>query len=170
MGTPIVNPEPKEYRDRLPSTTKFSPTDLGLDNTPFIQEVDDPKLHKDITDLYNAVEALQVQSDRNDEDVEKVTTRLLRNTTVDESYTVVATDGTVRVDASTVANLIVTLPPAADVEGLAYNIKRIDLVPLNKVDLVGDGTEEIDDRSGGIRISTKSSYTVKSNGTGWDII
>jgi len=144
-----------------PINTYSSSTDLSIGHLP--QGADDnPALYSELLDIHNALEILITSSDDKDD----LSTAVI---TVTENYTIKAGDGTIRVDASAGANITVTLPPAIS-SGRRYDIKKVAGIPFARVTLVGDGTQLVDGRSEGIRISLKSSYTVKDIGTGWDII
>ena len=151
-----------------PINTYDSPTDLNLGQVP--TELDEA-LYRDLLDIHNALEILLTASDDGDklfqEFIDKFRNFSLPPVTSD--YTVLLTDGAVRVDASA-GDITVTLPLGDSGVGYRYWIKRIDLVTASKVTLVGSDSELIDDRVDGIRISTKSSYTVKAHNTGYDII
>ena len=149
-----------------PPTTYNSNTNLSLGSIP---QVADPDLYEALMDIHNAIESLLRFNDSDHAAFVAYIDKQRNVTEVSASYTVVGTDGTVRVDASG-GDIIVTLPLIATGAGYRYNIKRVDLVPANSVILLGDGAELIDGRSAGIKISTKSSYTVKANASGWDII
>jgi len=151
-----------------PTNTYNSLTELSLGQIP---QVDDDDLYIALLDIHNALEAILQSSDDADAIFAAYITKQRNNTAVNADYTVLVTDGTVEVDA-TAGDIIVTLHPVSEGKGFRYNIKRIDLVPANKVTLLGDGLELVDDRALGIKISTKSSYTVKANDDedGWNII
>lgn len=142
-----------------PTNTYGSNTDLALGHVP---QVEDPVLYNELLDIHNAIETLIKSSDEGS----ALPTAVI---TVTEDYTIQVGDGTIRVDASAGVNIIITLPPATG-SGRRYEIKKINGIPLARVVLVGDGTQLVDGRADGIRISLKSSYTVKDVGTGWDII
>lgn len=151
-----------------PSSTYDSLTDLSLGQVP---QVDDDDQYRELLDIHNAIEALLTSSDSGSAEFTTFLAKF-RNFSappITANYTVLATDGTVRVDASA-GDIIVTLLPIASGVGYRYNIKRIDTVTTNKVTLLGNGTELIDAHAAGINISTLSSYTVKANDIGWDII
>ena len=146
-----------------PTNTYDSNTDLSLGQIP---QVDDPDLYIALLDIHNAIEALLTSSD----DGDAAFAGKFRNITeVAANYTVVAGDGTIRVDA-TAGDVVITMLSVVGITGFRYDVKRVDLVPANSVVIVGDGTELIDGRAAGIKVSTKSSYTVKAHDTGWDII
>lgn len=151
-----------------PTNTYNSLTELSLGQIP---QVDDPDLYTVILDIHNAIEAILQSSDDADAIITTYIDKQRNNTAISDDYTVLVTDGTVEVDASA-GDIIVTLHPVSEGKGFRYNIKRIDLVPTNKVTLLGDGAELVDDKPLGINISTKSSYTVKANDDedGWNII
>ena len=145
----------------VPVNTYDSGADLSIGHVP--QGADDnPELYVELLDIHNALEgavsyaSAYIDKQRN-------------NTIVTEDYTILVTDGTVRVDASAALPIVITLPVATG-SGVRYDIKKIAGSYLGSVTLIGDGAQLVDERVGGILISLKSSYTVKDNGTGWDII
>lgn len=152
-----------------PTTNTYnSPTDLSLGHIP---QVDDPVLYEELLNIHNAIEITLTATEL---DLAEVLAYIAKQRSFSEppitgNYTILITDGTVRVDA-TAGNITVTAHPIAEGVGFRYNIKRIDEITTNKVTIVGDGTELIDARASGINLSTKSSYTIKSNDIGWDII
>ena len=152
-----------------PQNTYNSNTALSLGNVP--QGLDDnPELYTELLDVHDAIEQVLTASDDADAIFAAYIAKQRNTTTVSGDYTVVITDGTIEVDA-TAGDITVTMHPVAEGLGYRYDIKRIDLVTTNKVTLVGDGAELIDGRVGGINISTKSSYTVKTNNSSaWNII
>ena len=151
-----------------PTNTYNSLTELSLGQIP---QVDDPELYIALLDLHNALEAVITASDDGDAVFTAYIAKQRNNTPVSGDYTVLVTDGTIEVDASA-GNITITLHPVSEGLGFRYNIKRIDLVPSNTVTLLGGSSELVDDRASGIKISTKSSYTVKTNddADGWNII
>ena len=149
-----------------PTNTHNSETDLSLGQVP---QVEDQVLYEALLDIHNAIEALLTSSDDGDEFLQAYVDKQRNNTTVTENYTVLTTDGTVRVNAAA-GDITITLHPVLDFEGYLYRIKRIDSVTTSKVTLVGNGLELVDERADGINVSTLSSYTVKAHLTGWDIV
>ncbi len=149
-----------------PINTYDSNTDLSLGAVP---QVDDPALYEALLDIHNAIETLLTGSDAADAVFTAYIAKQRNNTIVTADYTIVETDGTIEVDASA-GDVTITAQPVAEFEGYRYNIKRIDLVPANTVIIVGDGSELIDGRATGIKVSTKSSYTIKATLIGWNII
>jgi len=151
-----------------PINTYDSNTKLSLGNVP---DIEDPRIYEALLDIHNALEAILSASDDGDAIAAAFIAkfRAYSSPAVTSDYTVLPTDGTVRVDASS-GPVTVTLPAVAAIPGYRFDIKRIDSAPANAVVLQGDGAELVDGRAGGIRISTKSSYTVKAHDTGWDII
>lgn len=151
-----------------PMNTYSSATRLALGSVP---QVDDPVLYTALLDVHNALEAILTASDDADAIFAAFIAKYKANRKITANYTIQPTDGTIEVDASA-GNITITLHPVADGIGFRYDVKRIDTVPANTVILVGDGTEYIDGHTTGIKISTKSSYTVKANSdeNGWNII
>lgn len=156
------------YDNGTPTTgpSVNSPTDLRLSQVP---DVEDSAAYDALLEIHNALYLLLGGSDAADSFMATFVTKARSTTLVTSDYTVLVTDGTVEVDAS-LGPVTITAHKAADGIGFRNEIKRIDKVPANKVTLVGDGAELIDGHVSGIRISTLSSYTIKSNGIGWNII
>jgi len=153
--------------DALP-TTYNSTTNLSMGSIP---KVGDPDTYLALLDIHNAIETLLKSSDA---DLATVFAYIAKRRAFSDSvviadYTVLVTDGTVRVDASA-GDVIVTLYPVANGPGYRQEIKRVDETSGNSVTLLGDGTELVDGHAAGIDISILSSYTVKAHDTGWDII
>ena len=149
-----------------PTNTYNSVTDLSLGQVP---QVDDDELYTALLDMHNAIESLLSSSDGGGQSFNTYLAKKRNNTTVTANYIVDIDDGTVRVNA-TAGDIIITMLPVVNIEGYHFDIKRIDSVPANTVTIVGALTELIDGRALGIKVSTKSSYTVKANTSGWDII
>lgn len=150
-----------------PTNTYNSNTTLSLSNTPKGDWTEDQ--YEELLDLHDAIEKLLTASDDADAVFAAYIAKQRNNTSVSNNYTIVVTDGTIEVDAS-LNDVTITMPPITDIEGYRFDIKRVDQVPANTVIILGDGAELIDDRATGIKVSTKSSYTVKANDTGWNII
>ena len=84
------------------------------------------------------------------------------------AYTATTSDYTIRRDATSAA-FTVTLPAAATCTGLILVIKKTD-ASVNAVTIDGNAAETIDGAAT-VAISTRyQSYTIQSNGTGWDIL
>jgi len=146
--------------------TYDSATDLGLGQVP---QVADPILYEELLDIHNALEALLKGNDDIDAIFLAFLAKFRSVREVATDYLVDISDGTITVDAS-LGDIVITLHEASLLEGSQYNVKRIDNVPSFTVILVGHAAELIDGHVGGIKISTKSSYTVKSKSNGWIII
>lgn len=146
--------------------TYNSTTNLSLGQVP---QVEDTQLYIELLNIHDALEIALVSNDDALDEIKAFIAKQKNLTDIVTDYTVLETDGTIRVDASA-GNITVTMHPVADGIGLRYNIKRIDTVTTNKVTIVGDGVELIDTRANGINLSTFSSYTVKNNSISWDII
>jgi len=137
--------------------------DLQLGSGPNVQ---DPEVHQALLDIHNALEILATHTAGS----ESALPYVLKQRTVllvNASYTVLPTDGTIIVAANT-ADIIITLPPAADNPGYKYTVKCIDDTYATTV--VGDGVETIDGYSDGIGLQKEDSMTVRSDGTNWHII
>jgi len=149
-----------------PINTYNSATNLNLGQVPTL---DDPALYSDLLDIHNALEILLTSSDTGGAAFIEFLAKYRDITQVSTDYLVLAADGTVLVKATT-SSVVVTLPVIASILGYRFEIKNISSGAINKVTLVGNGTELIDSHTGGIRISKGSSYTVKATTTGWVII
>ena len=138
-----------------------SDTDLNIGDTPDVEDFD--SLYADLLDLRNAVQILLINQDT-------VTNqnREFSSPIVTGDYTVLITDGTVRVDATS-GDITITMPLSTAGVGYMYNIKRIDLVTANKVTIVGSGGELIDSKAAGINLSTESNLSVQAVTAGYDI-
>lgn len=152
-----------------PTNTYNSVTNLSLGSIP---QIEDEDTYKALLDIHNAIEILLTGSD----DADALFTAFLAKfrkitaiTVADSPYTVLPTDGTIRVDASGGA-VSVLLPTVASAPGFRYDVKRVDTVAANAVTLDGTGAELVDAHASGVTISTLSSYTVKAHTTGYDII
>lgn len=139
---------------------------LNLGQVP---NLEDKVLYKELLDIHNALEAIAVAASDSGETPTVFVDKFRNLTDVSVDYVVQITDGTVRVNAG-LGDVVIRLPATSQGIGYRYDIKRIDTVPANKVTLIGTGAELIDGHVDGINISTKSSYTVKANSLGWDIL
>lgn len=84
------------------------------------------------------------------------------------NYTATTSDHTIRFDATS-GNLTCPLPAAAACVGLVLVMKKID-GSANTVTIDANGTETIDGALTLVIASQYTSFTIQSNGTGWDII
>lgn len=151
-----------------PTNTYNSLTSLGLSQVP--NNIEDEDVYRALLDIHNAIEAILTSSDTGEISFQGYIDKKRNVTNVAANYTVATTDGTVRVDATT-GSLTITLPPVAAILGYSFEIKRIDSVLFaNKVTLVGNGAELVDGHAAGVDIYLLSSYKVKANAIGWDII
>ena len=151
------------------STTRSaysSALDLGLSQVP---QVDDPNLYRALLDIHNAIEILATSVGGEDDSLLEFITRYQNVVSISATYTLNGTEGVVLVSAVD-GNVVLTLPPIATIIGRRYVIKRTDSTLTNTVTLIGNGLELIDSRVGGIKVSSKSSYTVVATSTGWSII
>ena len=93
---------------------------------------------------------------------------------VTSNYTILLTDGTIRVDASTAA-VTITLPTTASTYnittgvGQIFNIKKIDTT-ANAVTALCVGSDTIDGATNLVNTVQWKSNTIQSNGTSWDLI
>lgn len=147
-----------------PTNTYDSDARLDIAQVPLAGLEEDEILYAELLDIHNALGFILQHGD-------DFVTKFRNNTPTNVDYTVVTTDGTIEVDAS-LNDVIITMHAVADGVGYRYNIKRIDTVTTNKVTIVGNGAELIDNRAAGINVSIFSSYTVKGNDDedGWNII
>ena len=151
-----------------PTNTYNSATSLGLDLTP--NDIEDEATYRALLDIHNAIEAILTSSDSGAIFFQAYIDKKRNVTEVAADYTVATTDGEIRVDASG-GDITITLPPVVSIKGYEFTIKRVDSVLFaNKVTLVGDGAELVDGHAAGVDIYLLSSYTVKANTSGWDII
>ncbi|MAI59007.1 MAG: hypothetical protein CML56_08530, partial [Rhodobacteraceae bacterium] len=87
--------------------------------------------------------------------------------TITQDYTVTITDHTIFVNAAG-ANIDVTLPTAASIEGRQYIIKRIDGT-ATAVSIQTDGSETIDGASSAA-LTDKRSVVIQSDNSNWWIV
>lgn len=144
-----------------PPNTYNSEADLSLGHLPKGAD-DNLELYEELLDIHNAIESSVTFVG------DSINTRKATRTVIGD-YTVQATDGTIKVDASAGLPIVITLLPATG-SGFRYDVKKVAGSSSAIVTLVGDGTQLVDERPDGIRISLKSSYTVKDVGIGWDIV
>ncbi len=149
-----------------PTSTYNSNTDLSIGHIP---QVEDEVMYSELLDIHNAIESLLTSSDDSGAVFAAYIAKQRSVRTVTGDTLITEFDGLVRVDA-TAGDIIITARPVSGFLGYSYRVKRVDFVTANKVTLVGSGAELIDDRATGIRISTKSSYTINANTTGYDIV
>jgi hypothetical protein len=88
--------------------------------------------------------------------------------TVTENTTLTGENFTVLVDA-TAANVVITLPAAADNESRLYNVKKID-AGANTVTADANASETIDGQATQVLTTQYQSMTLQSNGTAWFIV
>ena len=84
------------------------------------------------------------------------------DTTLDNTYF------TVLVDASG-GNRVITLPAAAGVTGIVYNIKKTDS-SINTVTIDGNAAETIDGKTTKVITTQYENVTIQSNGANWVIL
>jgi hypothetical protein len=89
-----------------------------------------------------------------------------RNVTA--AYLAVLADGFIRADA-TAGAFSVTLPPAAQVPGKRYTIKKVDAT-ANAVTVDANGAELIDGALTKVLAAAYASVTIQSNGVSWDVL
>lgn len=150
-----------------PINTYNSPTDLNLGHVP---EVADESLYNALLDIHNALEILLTSSDDGAASFTAFVAkyRNFSNPVVTGDYTILVTDGLIRVDA-TAGDITITAHPVVEGLGYIYTIKRIDET-ANTVLAEGDGTELIDSHTGGVEVDPLDALKIKANSTGWDII
>jgi hypothetical protein len=84
------------------------------------------------------------------------------------AYTVTATDGLVKCDATSAA-FTVTLPTAVGITGKIYIIKKVD-ASANAITIDGDGSETIDG-SATVSLSAQwNKYVLMSDGSNWMVL
>lgn len=87
--------------------------------------------------------------------------------TTSTSGTILLTDAVVRVD-TTAGTRVLTLPPAAQVRGQMFTLKKI--VAANTLTLAANGAELIDGFNTTDLTTQYSSIAVQSNGSSWDVL
>lgn len=87
---------------------------------------------------------------------------------VNAAYLAVPADGLIRADA-TAGAFIVTLPPAAQVPGKRYIVKKVDAT-ANAVTVDANGAELIDGALTQVLGAAFAKVTIQSNGVGWDVL
>lgn len=148
--------------------------DLPLGNVPQVDELTtDPDLYKELVDIHDSIMAIASNEEGINVELDDFIIKFRSNTSIDFNdsvYVVLPTDGTILVDASG-GNVDIELPPAISYPGWRWDIKRVDSAPtINRVEIKGDGGDLIDGHPDGVILSPLSSYTVKSSGTGYNII
>lgn len=89
---------------------------------------------------------------------------------VSANYTVLIDDYTVEVNATS-GSITITLPAISEILGYKFNIKRVDsILHANKVTIIGNGSELIDNHENGVDLYLLSNYGLIANSTGWSII
>tara|TARA_R110000772_G_scaffold68760_1_gene152351 strand:+ start:5442 stop:5906 length:465 start_codon:yes stop_codon:yes gene_type:complete len=151
-----------------PTNTYNSPTSLNLGQVP--NDIADESVYIALLDLHNAIEAILTSTDNGDTLFQAYLAKKRNVTEISANYTVATTDGNVRVDASG-GSITITLPPVSAIKGYEFTVKRVDNVTTtNTVTIVGNGAELIDGHAAGVDVYLLSSYVVKANTSGWDII
>lgn len=150
-----------------PTNTYSSDLRLALGQVP--NGITDPVLYEELLAIHNAIEALITHTDEGDTSTDAYRDKRRNLKAVATDYLVLVTDGTILVNATS-EDITISLDQVAIQLGYRYEIKRIDTNTAYKVDIVGNGTEYIDGHVDGVRLSTKSSYTVKATDTGWVIL
>lgn len=151
-----------------PTNTYNSPTSLNLGQVP--NNIVDESVYIALLDIHNAIEAILTSTDNGDTLFQAYLSKKRNVTEISADYTVAVTDGNVRVDA-TAGDITITLPPVAAILGYEFTIKRVDSVATpNTVTIIGNGAELVDGHAAGVDLYLLSSYTVKANASGWDII
>lgn len=153
-----------------PTNTYDSSLDLALGHVP--QGADDNnELYQELLDIHNAIEQLANLTGATNSIPELLAyiAKQRNNTTVTGDYTVLITDGTIRVDASA-GDVTITMHPVASGLGYKYYIKRIDTSSYEVLVLGDSGSELIDADDRGMRLASKGSRTLKSHSAGWDIL
>ena len=135
-----------------------------------IPNVTDPETYKVLLNLSSAVQSVTIESGTVDTLFRDFLDRLRSSFKVTVDYTVVAINNTIEVDASSGA-IVITMLLAGDASGYTFNIKRVDTSYANTVTIITSGGQLIDTYAS-IKVSTLSSYTLKTNSTntGWNIL
>lgn len=120
---------------------------------PDIDVIEDELLHDILEDVHDALELLLTAIGYN-------------IATITAAYTMVETDGTILIDASSSA-VTATLPSAANLKGKRFTIKCTDAT--NTATLDGDGSETIDGAAS-ITLALNVFVTVQSDGTNWAVV
>lgn len=137
------------------STTYVSDIDIGLGQVP---DTLDPVLYSALQDAYSAIQIL----------ANSVQYREVASISVDADYTIVETDGLIRVDA-TAGDVDITLPLSTEVLNYQYIIKRVDNTG-NTVTVAGTASEPVDGLVAGFTIAGMASYTVHAVSGSWDLV
>jgi hypothetical protein len=127
-----------------------SDLDLRLAHLPIVE---DAEIYTALVDIHNALDTL-------------LTAIGYRIHTVTSAYTIVDTDGTVLVDASSGA-VTATLPSAVGIQGKKFIVKCVDATNIATLD--GDGSETIDGAAN-ITLALWEVVTVQSDGANWLIV
>lgn len=145
-------------------------SNLQLPQTP---QTSNPELYSELLKIYNAIEILADTSGADITELLAFLAKFRSNRVVTESGLILKSDGTVLVD-DTVYNIVMQLPDYTDIIGYRFDIKKVSKATGHSVTLIGatvEGNEQlIDNKVGGIKVSSMSSYTVKATVDGWVII
>lgn len=159
-----------------PISTYDSRFELRLAETPQIDEDKDPELYQELQDIHDAIASVLSDppgGDNNLDDLLDFLAKFRKVTTItpaDSPYTILVTDGTIRVNAAT-GNVDLVLPAAGSFPGFRWDVKRIDTAPTtNIVEVKEVNGLPIDGFTIGICISPLSSNTFKSFTAGYDLI
>jgi hypothetical protein len=157
-----------------PINTYNSAIDLRIGHVPQVDENNiDPDLYKELLDIHDAIVAIASGAASADTSFATWLAKFRKVITISDTsspYAISTQDGIIRVDASA-GDVNLILPSSVTTSGYEYKIKRIDLAPTTfVVNLTGSAGELVDGHALGVCISPLSSYTVKSNAAGYDII
>jgi len=151
-----------------PIATIDSLIDLNLGSVP---DIEDPEVYQALLDIHNALDILLTAvSDIDSGSLTSVIAYIAARTNVTltvADYTLLPTDGTIKIDAS-VVQVTATLPTAVGITGTRYEIKCIDATFGAFVATFG--TEPIDDSSLDFRLYQWENLTVQSDGVGWIVL
>ena len=151
-----------------PTTSSDSFIDLNLGSVP---DIEDAEVYQALLDIHYALEILSTSvSDISSGSLTSVIAYIAARTnviTTTADYTVLPTDGTIKIDAS-LAQVTATLPTAVGILGTRYEIKCIDATFGAFVATFG--TEPIDDSLIDFRLYQWENLTVQSDGVGWIVL
>lgn len=147
-----------------PNTSYNSSTNLQLDNVP---NVSDPEVYAALLELHVAIENFLRNFDESSASFAAyIAQRILVSEVKTADYSVLTTDGTIRLSGALTA-ISCTLYNAAEAAGKRHVFKCVD--STNTVTLTDVSGSGIDGAVGGWRLMEGDSITVQSNGTSWMI-
>ena len=151
-----------------PIATSDSIINLNIGHVP---NIEDPIIYEALLDIHNALEILASASFDLDSGVLAPIIAYIAARTnvtiVTADYTVLSTNGTIKIDAGS-NPITVTLPTAAPITGTRYELKCID--STFRVLIATDGIETIDEDAADFDLYQWENLTVQSDGTGWIVL